>query len=398
VCPPQYALEPLTEGCDGADFGTASCASLGFTGGTLGCTSCSFDTQGCDSCVADAHSLACRHTELSANSPSSLALTASDDEIAVAWVARPQLPGNNPALGSARLARFAPDLSLIFQSDGFGPAHAHRVALARSRSGYIAAIDDDAETSVSIQALDASGSALGPARILPDANVPTLVERVLDGVVLGGPLLVWFGSATGASGAPLRAELLGDDGAAETPPSSLLADVPAGVQSNGVFTGAGFLVAPAAGWVLSVALDGTVTRPPLFSATGEYPGLAWSAAGGAVVWLDANWQRFDASGAAIGAAVTLPKAIFIPSAIVMQGSDSIVAFGTDTHIVDMDGEISVGRFGADGATVTAPFRVVVDPEGLAQPRLARRGPETVLAWVGGVSRHPGHIGLARLAP
>jgi hypothetical protein len=42
------------EGCDGADIGGATCASLGFNGGgTLGCTTgCAFDTSGCACNVA----------------------------------------------------------------------------------------------------------------------------------------------------------------------------------------------------------------------------------------------------------------------------------------------------------------------------------------------------------
>ena len=36
------------EQCDGSDLGGATCASLGFTGGTLSCnTNCVFDTSGC---------------------------------------------------------------------------------------------------------------------------------------------------------------------------------------------------------------------------------------------------------------------------------------------------------------------------------------------------------------
>jgi hypothetical protein len=39
------------EQCDGADWGTATCASLGHTPGTLACTAgCQFDTSGCDVC------------------------------------------------------------------------------------------------------------------------------------------------------------------------------------------------------------------------------------------------------------------------------------------------------------------------------------------------------------
>ncbi len=37
------------EECDGTDFGTATCVSLGFTGGTLACTmGCTFDTSACE--------------------------------------------------------------------------------------------------------------------------------------------------------------------------------------------------------------------------------------------------------------------------------------------------------------------------------------------------------------
>jgi hypothetical protein len=330
--------ETLTEACDGTDVGVASCVSLGFSSGTLGCTSfCSYDTNACDSCVANAHTLACRRTELIANSPSSLALTASDEEIAVAWVAGPGLLGHEPVLGSARLARFAPDLSLISQSNCFGPAHAHNIALARSRSGYIIAIDDDGDTGVSIQSFDTSGNAVGSPRVLPGASYPALVERAINGVVSGGPLLVWSeapSSGSTASGLPMRAELLGDDGTAETGPTLLTAAVPVG-HTNGVFIGQEFLVGTESGGARFVALDGTITTPPISATVGEDPGIAWSGMAGAVVSFGATWQGFDASGSAIGAPVNLSKQIFIPSTIAMLGSDSIVAFGSgDTTTID----------------------------------------------------------------
>ena len=42
------AIDAAGEQCDGADLGGESCASLGFSGGTLGCDAgCSFDTSGC---------------------------------------------------------------------------------------------------------------------------------------------------------------------------------------------------------------------------------------------------------------------------------------------------------------------------------------------------------------
>ncbi|MGH1345986.1 MAG: hypothetical protein ACRBN8_30760 [Nannocystales bacterium] len=40
------------EACDGADLGSETCASQGFTGGTLACSdACTFDTSGCFSCT-----------------------------------------------------------------------------------------------------------------------------------------------------------------------------------------------------------------------------------------------------------------------------------------------------------------------------------------------------------
>ena len=35
------------EECDGSNVGTATCETLGFGGGTLSCTSCSFNTSLC---------------------------------------------------------------------------------------------------------------------------------------------------------------------------------------------------------------------------------------------------------------------------------------------------------------------------------------------------------------
>jgi hypothetical protein len=44
-------INAVGEQCDGADWGTATCASLGHSPGTLACTAgCQFDTNGCDVC------------------------------------------------------------------------------------------------------------------------------------------------------------------------------------------------------------------------------------------------------------------------------------------------------------------------------------------------------------
>jgi hypothetical protein len=41
------AINVAGEECDGTDLGGQTCASLGFSGGTLACSSCSFDTSDC---------------------------------------------------------------------------------------------------------------------------------------------------------------------------------------------------------------------------------------------------------------------------------------------------------------------------------------------------------------
>jgi hypothetical protein len=48
ICGNGVLEKELGEGCDGTDFGTASCATLGYKSGALTCTrSCAVDTSTC---------------------------------------------------------------------------------------------------------------------------------------------------------------------------------------------------------------------------------------------------------------------------------------------------------------------------------------------------------------
>src|SRR5262245_32747824 len=59
------AANPTSEECDGRALGNASCASLGFAGGTLRCRPwCSFDTSQCDPCARSPHLAACNRAEV----------------------------------------------------------------------------------------------------------------------------------------------------------------------------------------------------------------------------------------------------------------------------------------------------------------------------------------------
>src|SRR4029077_19328159 len=55
--PGSFCIPPRTaptETCDGTDLGGATCASLGYGSGTLGCLSwCEFDPSGCSECLVD---------------------------------------------------------------------------------------------------------------------------------------------------------------------------------------------------------------------------------------------------------------------------------------------------------------------------------------------------------
>jgi len=386
----------FTEPCDGAAQDASTCASLGFFGGALGCSAvCSYDTRRCDVCAPDAHTLACRQTEVAAGAPSSLALTVTDEAIVVAWVSGPGML-NASVPGGARLARFADDLSLIDQSSCFGPANAHSLSLARTGSGFLVAIDDLGATGITLQALDPTGRLVGPSRLLAGTGMaPALIERVSGGTSLGGPLLAWF--ETAARQPVLKAELLAEDGSEATPPE-ILNDQSVVGALQGVFTGSLFLVGASDGELHAIALDGASSRPALAAQSWPGPGFAWTGSEGRLV-STSKLVRFDASGAPLGAPVTLPEPPWAPGAIALAGDDSLIAFATQSGAVStVSTRVRVGRFATDGTTLTEPIDVVVDPTRVAAVKLSSHGSKAVLAWVGGSSTYEGSIGLASLVP
>ena len=185
-CGPSMCRAGAVERCDGADLGAATCATLGFGGGTLACSDrCTFQTNGCTTCLVDDRIVACRHTEVDAAAPLTLAMAATDHEVVIAWVTGPGLNGTyDDDAGSVRLARFDTRLSLIAQTGCFGPAHARGAAIARTRSGYILAIQGDG--GVTVQALNLALQPTGPARVVPDAAWLTLTAREKNGTSSAG--------------------------------------------------------------------------------------------------------------------------------------------------------------------------------------------------------------------
>jgi hypothetical protein len=398
----------VVEQCDGINLGGATCASLGFPGGALACDSaCFFATNQCETCLPGPNVATCRHTELDAAEPSALAMTTTDQEIVVAWISGPGLATSpSPtAAASVRLARFGADLSLIAQSSCFGPAHARNIALARSPSGFILAVEGDG--GVTIQPLDSTGAPRAASRVIANALQPVLGAREASGTMSGGPLLAWSvapGAHPNPSGLAVQAELLGDDGTQETAPVTVFPVAEGTGYASAVFTGDGFLLAD--GSIARVGLDGSVVGT---SAPGpaEYTMLAWTGTEARVVYGDpaaqgagVYWLRLDKSGAALGSPVLLtPSSTFYNVApAVAMGDDTVVVLGGGSSTIDHSTHLGITRISPTGTSLTAPFGVVQDPELVAAPKVAVLGSQAVLAWVGGVNGYPGRIGLALLNP
>jgi hypothetical protein len=401
-CGSLSCLFAVDESCDGADLGTATCATLGFGGGTLACSDrCTFQTNGCTTCLVDTGIAACRHTEVDAAAPGALAMAATDSEVVIAWVPGPGLNGTLDAdAGSVRLARFDSSLSLIAQSGCLGPQHARHVAIARTRSGYVLAIEGDG--GVTVQALDPSLQPTGGARVVPDATYPTLTARESDAAVLGGPLLTWYASLppSGIS-SEARGALLDDSGGEETAPTTIFGDE--SFVGNAAFTGDGFLVTSSVrhDFIAHFALDGTVTIPENTAiAAGEYPEnaqIVWVGAGGAVIF-ERNpglyWAPVDASGAIRGPLVALDQTVY-PRVALTRGDEMWIVGSSGTGGVTL----ALIRISSAGDQIAAPLNVVTDPEVPFLPVVAGLGPNTiVLGWVGGKISYPGRIGLALLSP
>jgi hypothetical protein len=392
LCPP-----PVRESCDGTDVGTASCASLGYAGGPLGCTSfCTLDSSSCDGCKGgDSHVLGCASPALKEPSlPMAMAMATTDNEIAVAWVAS---GGPRPGL---RFTRFAPDLTVRAEGGCFGSFTASTLELAATPTGYVLAVQDP--DGVWIYALAPDGTPRGEARLLPRAAQPLLAPR--PG---GGPLLAWMASETRSE---VRAALLSVGGQEETAPVTLLVNPLELSHGSAVYTGDGFLVGgreSASGVVVTkVGLDGAVAgRNVVSHGSTEYPQLAWNGSEARLTYGDFRatpstyWLRIGRDGKSIGAPVALDtaKTYFNPAPLLAWGEDTIALLASWTGQTGGGGNLLPARVTAAGTFGTAPYPLLKTPGPAQSYRIGRRGPEAVVAWIEKAGS-TGRIGLARISP
>jgi hypothetical protein len=391
--------QTVTESCDGTNLGASTCATLGFSGGTLACNAgCTFDTSGCNHCGSDSHVVACSNVA-GATDSSSLALAASDTAVAVAWVAGPQ------AQGGLHVSILAADLSVTAQVGCLGADDVQAVAIAATPSGWIVAAQTAA--GVALYPLRADGTPVGSANVVAGAATPILAQR--PG---GGPLLVWVTKQSNAFAALL------DEGAGVGTAVPLFGggSITEPQYGSAVYVGDGFLVALRTNNGASVAhlsLDGTLGASHSVGADTEYPQLAWTGSEARVTFgsfggtAAVDLVRLDATGAAIGAPVVVGSTpqYYDPAPVVSVRGDSVVLLPGYTGGTAVASHVDVGRFGSDGQAVYPAYVLGLGgTDRITQYRLAVRGSDVVAAWISGSnwitgsSEFPSSVQVARVSP
>jgi hypothetical protein len=230
--------DSLTEACDGMDLGSRTCASLGYFGGTLACTSsCDLDEERCVSCGSDARISVCVRS-VAGTAPAGLSLAATTTEIDVAWIeSAPDVSRQD-----MHFTRYRSDFTLLSDTRCFGPSDASTVGVAALGNGRVVGTltgsNTDTGGGVYLVRLDGEGKILGSRTVANEAGSP-FGFRLTTGPS-GGALVTWIEGRPSNQVGNLHAELLAPDGSS--------AWGPIGVGSNvefwsAVSTGDGFVLA-----------------------------------------------------------------------------------------------------------------------------------------------------------
>lgn len=167
-----------SESCDGAPGRGLSCTSLGFTGGTLGCTSsCRLDVTRCDRCVSTFYTPGCGVFDTGGTAPQALALAAGPAGYGLLWAAFPsQARAQQPSLHFSLLD---PSLRTLRAVHCFGPADARALSLVSAPWGWLVTADGAARGGW-LASLDATGTLLRE-RYLPSDGPSVEVHARLAG-------------------------------------------------------------------------------------------------------------------------------------------------------------------------------------------------------------------------
>jgi hypothetical protein len=433
-----------SEQCDGAELGGASCQSLGYAGGQLGCTSwCSLDRRKCLTCVgAGASVKSCGPTGLAGVSfPRAMAVAMNGTELGMAWLESNTSDGKR----EAHFARFGQDLAVLSETAGLGQTVASggvsrdeyfRISVGSLAQGWVVAIGHGVSSELVM--VDAAGKIVGTPRSIPVAGIKVISHPG------SGPLLTWnefLPDADGGSedapgprdaGEDLDADrpdvprdvslesllqpqpqshwatkvaILAADGLSMTSPVTILRSDGSSDGNTAAFIGDGFLVAsqvPSSGIAIArVELDGSASPsgPVVFEGAFEHPQL--TAANGDV-HLTYNsfadlpgvyWAELDRMGHTVVGPQLLSESRL--TRIVGLGADTLVLSGPFRE-QDTATELELSRLGVDGAARGNPVTVVRDPSGAEFVSAVVLGGDAVVAWLTGGCL--GTINLARIAP
>jgi len=390
--PPCYTE---TEACDGANLGGATCASLGYAGGTLKCSAdCRLDVSGCGGCATNSTIATCVHpVESQPVQGFEIATTAT--QVGLAWIgghasqARRYL---NFTLFDAQLQPVAKVLCI-------GDADPSSVSIARVSGHWMIASGTTSSTAIFL--IDDASLVPTKVREVAGAFGPTLIGRPQ-----GGPLLTFYDSPDGR----LVGTLLDEKGNEQW--RTQLLDRTYGAGTSGVFTGSAFLVTDRRSAyysdlggvrVINVDLAGKViaTSSPGGTDT-EFPNLSWHGKTARIVWVDFGsptkmfMAQLDAKGQRIGNAIELPygKSHFNWVRTLPKNDDLFALFAGYTGWVDYGTHLDFATLGPGGATLTPMVQLTKSPESAKGHRLALLGAKAVAAWIDAST--PPRLGLALL--
>jgi hypothetical protein len=289
--------------------------------------------------------------------------------------------------------RFAPDLSPLGKpvdlTANLDQAFANSPDLVATPTGWLLPIHSN--HSLGTLALGPTGQVVSSLPVVngdfgPDS--PRLIARPS-----GGAFLLWTVAKDQAS--DLFGALLAEGNASSSPP--FLVGTSYGGTLLATALGEGLLVAAqfdpmrqAMATVLVSADGASVSRPqPILGGNGYGAGLVATSDGGALLLdgqEDTTWLKLDKTGAVASPPKQVQQMTFGFAGPALVVGDAVVAAGLNT----------LTTFDANGASLAAPTRFVVDPRAQA-PLLARVKSEVVVAW-NVLPASVGKFGLARYAP
>lgn len=380
-----------SEQCDGLDLDGATCASLGYAGGPLRCSSvCLFDDSRCETCTNDPRVKACHHYAQGGAG----ALATNGSEIALAWVE--DAPGY-----PFHFTRFAADLTLLSDTPCLGDA-TYGVSLAATGSGWMVAAASSSGT-LAILSLDAQGTVQSTAQLGTPVDAGSLTIIPYWGPKLvagpsGGFLLGWFAwSPTDSNHSSLELQLLdatGSPSGTSQAVDKVLDWASAAVDDGFVIAANRFYESPSyALETRHLGLDGTLTTGATIPIDQSEWGvsLAWS---GTTLWMTYNTvtsglygqdetllQQATQDGALIGSPFPIAPVDSIHSP---NSNVSLLAVGADAIVLVALGANYLGGLGLErwttGPAAIWPEATIAEAWRMGSAQLVLQGGDAVVAW------------------